>query len=161
MTNSDGFQVRLRLSSAKGLWHTPCIVFLLGLTICTFAPATVGQTVTVRLINGRNGKPLSRVKTAIGFDNDKNRQFIILYSDLNGELHFEADQSRTIYVHPIGVIDCGEQPVGAPDPNYSIAEILKNGLLTRNNCGKGNYEPLRGKLLYFGRRASWWEMFKI
>jgi hypothetical protein len=63
-------------------------------------------------------------------------------------------------VHVIGAVTCGEQPVGAPWRNYSVAEILSTGLLTQNDCGHRHYEPLRGKLLYFVRRATLWELFK-
>jgi hypothetical protein len=36
----------------------------------------------------------------------------------------------------------------------------KTGLLTWNDYGRLNAEPLQGRLLYFVRPATWWEMFE-
>jgi hypothetical protein len=63
-------------------------------------------------------------------------------------------------VHPVGLVGCGEQPKGAPYRKYSIVEILQAGLVTPNDCGRQEAEPIRGKLIYFARPASWWELFK-
>ena len=130
------------------------------LMVCISSGAAMGQTVVVQLINGRNGKPMSNIKVQIGFDDLKGRQPLILNSNRKGEVQFEVDGSKTFQVHPVGLVACGEQPIGVPYRDYSIAETLKTGLLTQNNCSHANAEPLRGRLLYFARHATWWELFR-
>jgi hypothetical protein len=136
---------------------TRWFAFALCLGVCGIASS---QTVTVQLVNGRNGKPLANVKVQIGFDDLKGRQPLILNSNRNGEVQFETDGSKTYEVHPVGLVACGEQPIGVPFRQYSITDTLKTGLLTQNNCGRINSEPFRGRLLYFGRHATWWELLK-
>jgi len=125
-----------------------------------FSDIALGQSIVVQLVNGHDGKPLARVRVYVGFDDLKGRQPLDLTTDALGEVQFEAKGAQTIQVHPVGEVTCGEQPTRAPYSNYSIEEILKEGLLTKNNCGHLNAEPLRGKLLYFVRPAKWWELFK-
>ncbi len=120
----------------------------------------LGQSIVVRVVNGHNGKPLANVRVYVGFDDSKGRQPLGLTTNALGEVQFEANGAKTIQVHPVGEVTCGEQPIGASYRDYSIEEILKEGLLTKNDCGHLNAEPLRGKLLYFVRPAKWWELFK-
>jgi hypothetical protein len=151
----------------SGLWLLECWLARRGSSVLPMFVMCIllggmawGQPVTVRIINGRNGKPLPKVRVYIGFDDLKGRQSLDLTTDAQGELQFEANGAKTIQVHPVGEVTCGEQPVGAPYRNYSIEEILKDGLLTKNDCSHISAEPLRGKLLYFVRPATGWELFK-
>jgi hypothetical protein len=134
--------------------------FFVFLMLCIFASAAFGQTVVVQLINGRSEKPMVKVRVYIGLDDLKGRQTLDLTTNHLGEVQFEANGAKTFQVHPVGIVACGEQPTGAPYRDYSIAETLKTGLLTQNNCGRTNAEPLRGRLEYFARPATWWELFK-
>lgn len=128
----------------------------------TSGNAALAQKVTVQIIDGRSGKPMSKIRVYIAFDAPNPQQTLDLRTNRQGEVQFEAaPEAKTFQVHAVGVVLCGEQPIGAPWRNYPIDEIMKSGLLTQNNCGLGNYEPLRGRLSYFARRASWWEWLKI
>ncbi|MFZ0637464.1 MAG: hypothetical protein WAM08_18230 [Candidatus Acidiferrales bacterium] len=123
--------------------------------------STWGQTtVIVQFVNGPSGEPIAKVKVYIGFDDLKARKPLDLTTDLQGKVEFETNGAKTFQVHPVGLVACGEQPKGAPYRDYSIAGILRDGLVTRNDCGRAKAEPLRGQLLYFARSASWWELFK-
>ncbi len=127
----------------------------------TSGRAAWGQTtVVVQFMNGRSGKPMAKFKVYIGFDNLKARKPLVLTTDRQGKVEFETDGAKTFQVHPVALIPCGEQPKGAPYRDYSVSEILRAGLVTRNNCGRTKAEPLPGRLLYFARPASWWELFK-
>jgi hypothetical protein len=137
------------------------LVLLAFVLVFTSTGAAWGQTtVVVQFINGRSGKPMAKVKVYIGFDDLKARKPLDLTTDRQGKVEFETDGAKTFQVHPVGLVACGEQPKGAPYRDYSIAEILRAGLVTRNDCGRAKAEPLRGGLLYFARPASWRELFK-
>jgi len=42
--------------------------------------------------------------------------------------------------------------------SYSIKEILQDGVVAENACGKSKAEAKRGELLFFVRRPNWWEI---
>ena len=130
------------------------------MTIAMFTGAAQGQSVIVQLINGRNGKPMAKVRVYIVLGDPTQRQLLDLTTSRQGVVQFDTNGARTFQVRPVGEVTCGEQPVGAPNVDYSVEQILKNGVLTQNECGHSNAEPLRGRLLYFVRPASWWELFK-
>jgi hypothetical protein len=96
--------------------------------------ASAQSVVTIRLINGRNGKPLAKIRVQIGFDDLKGRTTLDLTSNEQGEIQFAANESKTFQVHPFGIVSCGEKVIGAPYyHDYSITEILKTGALKQNN----------------------------
>ena len=134
-----------------------CLVLLVLLIFCMTTASA--QTVVVQVINGRNGKSISKVRVYIGFDDLKGRQPLDLRTNSQGEVQFDAKGSKTIQVHSIGEIACGGQPKGAPYRDYAIDDILRTGLVTRNDCGHFNPEPLRGRLLYIVRPATFSEMW--
>jgi hypothetical protein len=137
-----------------------CSALLLLLT-AFFSKATTGQSVRVQFVNGRSGKPIGKGgRIWVYFNNKTGRHIFDLRTDQEGEIQFEADGAETFQVSSVGYVACGEQPVGSPPRDYSIDEVLKTGLLTENDCGRLNTEPLRGRLLYFVRPATWWELFK-
>ena len=126
-----------------------------------FDSAAKAQSVTVQFLSGRNGRPVAKgVRIWAFFNNESGRHILDLHTDGQGQVEFDANGAKTFQVSPVGYIDCGERPVGSSPRDYAIDEILKAGLLTRNDCGHINAEPLRGRLLYFVRRATWWELFK-
>jgi hypothetical protein len=134
---------------------------LLLLLTAFFSKATTGQSVRVQFVKGWSGKPIGKGgRVSVYFNNKIGRHIVDLRTDQEGEIQFEADGAETFQVSSVGYVACEEQPVGSPTRDYSIDEVLKTGLLTENDCGRLNTEPLRGRLLYFVRPATWWELFK-
>ena len=129
------------------------------LMTCIFSKAMPGQTVVVKLINGRSGKPIAKVRVYIGFDDLHSRRPLDLTTNREGEIQFDTNGSTTLQVSPVGTVSCGEQRTGMPLRDYSILRILKTGLVTENDCGRSDAEPLRGRLSYFVRPATGWELF--
>jgi len=151
-------------SNSQSLVHRSAaggrVILSVALLVCALSGAACCQTVTVQIINGRNGKPISKVRVYIAFDDLKSRAPLDLNTNQQGIIQFETNGAKTFQVHPVGEVTCGEQPIGTPHRNYSIEEILKNGILTQNNCGNPTVEAPRGRLVYFVRRATGWELFK-
>lgn len=119
------------------------------------------QTVSVHFINGQSGKPLKKGIRIWAYFNDRSgRQILDLHTDQEGEVHFDVNGAKTFQVSPVGYIACGEQPVGSAARDYAVAEIMRAGVLTTNDCGHLGTEPIRGRLSYFVKPASWWQLFK-
>jgi len=131
------------------------------MSMSLFSGSATAQSVTVQFLKGRSGKPTRKgERVSVYFITENHRRFLDLRTDKQGTVQFDADGAETFEVTAVGYIACGEQPIGAPAHKYPVSEILKNGLLTQNNCGHLNSEPIRGRLLYFVRPATWWELFK-
>jgi hypothetical protein len=136
-----------------------CCLPLLMIGCCT-ASLLPGQSVTVRLVNGKNLKPMVNKKIYIRFPDDPSGREIALETDKQGSIYFDATGHSAFEVHPIAVVPCGEQPVGYPIRSYQVLEVVKSGFLTKNDCGKRILEPIRGQLTYFARPATTWELFR-
>ena len=89
------------------------MALLVVLIVFSFAVSAGGQQVVVRVLNGRSGKPMSKIRVYIGFGDLKGRQPLDLTTDKQGELHFNADEESTIQVHPVGTVACG-RPIWQP-----------------------------------------------
>jgi hypothetical protein len=136
--------------------HTVLILtMLLG-----FIMQMSGQQIVIQVINGKTNKPISKAKLFVSFPAEVKRQSVQLFTSENGEATFSFDDADRFEVHPIALVTCGEQPPGSPTPSFSVAEVLSSGVLTKNNCGRSEREPIRGKVIYFVRTAGWWELFK-
>lgn len=152
--------MKIPASSMRAL-HALLNMAVIALLATFLSVHATAQLVSVQFINGRNGKAVKKGERVwVYFDNGKGRQILDLHTDSQRAVQFDAGGATTFQVSAVGFVPCGEQPVGVPARNYSIEDVLKHGLLTKNDCGHLNAEPLRGKLLYFVRPATGWELFK-
>lgn len=136
-------------------------IFMMLLPTIFFGITANAESVTVQFLKGRNGKPIAKgVRVWAYFNNETGRHILDLRTDRQGEVQFDSNGAKTFQVSSVGYIPCGEEPIGSPPRDYAIDELRENGLLTKNNCGRINAEPLRGKLKFFVRPATWWELFK-
>jgi hypothetical protein len=145
-----------------GCWCSRALsASLMLLLLTSFSVLANAQLVTVQFLKGKNGKPIKRgTRVWSYFNNKSGRQILEMHTDREGIIRFDAGGAESFEVSVVGFVPCGEQPVGAPAREYSVEKVLRDGLLTTNNCGKLNSEPLSGKLLYFVRPATAWELFK-
>jgi hypothetical protein len=134
-------------------------ILLSALVLVTFNGMALAQSVVVQILNGRNGKPISKIRVWVGFDEKRGKEPLDLKTDRQGEVQFETNGAKTFQVSPVGVVPCREQQFTTPI-DYSIEEILKKGIVTRNDCGQSNPEPSRGRLKYIVRPATSWKLFK-
>ena len=122
--------------------------------------AASAQSVTVRLLNGKNGKPQSKFRVYIVLGDPKLQHVLDLMTDRNGDVRFDSSEEKTFQVRPIGEVACGEQPKGAPYQDFLISEVVSRGVVTVNNCGRFSPEPIRGRLTYMVRSATSLELFR-
>jgi len=133
------------------------VAILLGCVLCGIASA---QPVTVRLLNGKTGKPRSKVRVYIVLGDPKQQRLLDLRTDGDGNVRFDSGEEKTFQVRPIGEIACGEQPIGASDRDYDVDTVVSSGIVTMNDCGHVSPKPIRGQLTYIARPATWWELFR-
>jgi hypothetical protein len=112
------------------------------------------------MVNGKNRKPLAHYRVYIVLGDPHDQHSLDLMSDREGKVQFDAGGVTTFQVRPVGTVTCGEQRIGAPTRDYSVAEVSAHGIVTRNDCGDFNPEPVRGQLVYLARSATWLELFR-
>jgi hypothetical protein len=145
------------------------------------------QTVTIKLVNGRNGRPMSNSyvnvwvgttrKKAMVIPTDKDGIARLRLTDNDDEvdLHIRGKYSGdNVVIDPIVKYDDNFQVnVGfvichphAPDyswlsiTNISTKQLLQQGIVWPNTCGKATASPQPGELVIFVRPLSWWEKMK-
>jgi hypothetical protein len=136
------------------------LLYLPFLTIPTHSQVASAQTIVVRMMNGKNRKPLTHYRVYIVLGDPHGQHSLDLMSDREGKVQFDAGGVTTFQVRPVGTVTCGEQRIGAPIRDYSVAEVLAHGIVTRNDCGDFNPEPVRGQLVYLARSATWLDLFR-
>jgi hypothetical protein len=134
-------------------------ILFLALMLGIFNGIALPQTVVVQILNGRNGKPVSKVRVWVSLDDSRDKQPLDLKTDGQGEVQFETNGAKIFQMSPVGVVPCREHQWIAPI-DYSIEDILQTGIVTRNDCGHSNPASSRGRLIYIVRAATWWELFK-
>lgn len=145
----------------KMLYKLPLgLLILVALVGCMWSGAASAQTVIVKLLNGKSGKPISRIRVYIVLGDPKDQKLFDPKTDQQGKVQFEAKDLKTFQLRAIGTVTCGEQPIGAPGRDYPTDEVLKTGIVTANDCGSRKFEPIHGQLTYIARPATWLELFK-
>jgi len=119
------------------------------------------QNVSVQFLQGKNGKPVGPGKGIyVAFQSGPIRSILNLHTDYQGVVQFDVEGAKTFRVAPFGYVTCGEQAFHAPLKDYSVDDVVNDGLLTRNNCGTFDSQPQPGRLLYFVKKESSSETFK-
>jgi len=157
------------------------IVFVLsGTALCA-------QTIEIKLVNGRNGAPMSDACVNLWAGTER-EEAMAIPTDKNGVARLrltEKDSEINIQSHWKG---CGEFGVVNPVVKYndslrinagyvlcqsrksdyswlairdfSTKEVLQRGVVTANTCGKATASPKPGEVIIFVRPLSWWEKLK-
>jgi hypothetical protein len=115
------------------------------------------ETVTIKVVNGRNGRPMSKASVNVWTDNESKDATAI-----------QTDENGTVQVHPVDAqvdlrIQVGYVLCQTPKADYSWLSImtfpthrvLEQGIVTANYCGKATAAPQRGEVTIFVRPLTW------
>lgn len=144
------------------------------------------QSIRIKLVNGRNGRPVAgkhvnvwvgkERKWAMAIPTDKDGVASLVLTDKEGDVNVprvDGDGSHVV-VNPVVKYDddlrinvpyvlC--QP-GTPDyswlaiRHFSTKQVVDQGIVTPNACGKATVIQTPGEVIIFVRPLSWWEEFK-
>jgi hypothetical protein len=146
------------------------------------------QTLEIKLVDGRNGRPVvgasSYVNVWVGTER---KEAIAIPADGKGVARLQltlntgevnipnSKNSGSIVVdHPIVKYDesfrintpyvlCGSEGSNYSwlrSENFSTKEILHHGYASPNTCGKITVSPQPGQVILFVRPLTWWEKLK-
>jgi len=126
-------------------------------------PAT--QTITIRMLHGKSGKPLSNKNVTLAWSPD----FIPWHGTV---VHLGKDGTGTADV-PAGVElfevmpgpKVGKEPGRIPYfdcnsplfPHVSVSQVLKKGVVSENTCSNKTAIPRPGEIVYWAKPLPWWQ----
>jgi hypothetical protein len=157
---SNGLRPKIRsdFRSTMKLSHVlPTLVFLAA-AIC---PAQQ-TTIIVRLLNGKNGKPVTDKSFNVWLGKGEN---VLLDTDSRGiiKLDVAGVTPRTIRVLPDFRFDCRSKNDFGEGVRieYSLDEIFSKGVVSKNLCGKAASLPQPGVLAIFVRPRTFMEKWRL
>jgi hypothetical protein len=159
------------------------------LTLLAFAASAVvlcAQAVEIKLVNGRNGHAIpdsyvnvwlgKQRKPAIVIPTDKDGVASLVLTDKESEVNVPGlnDYSSHVTVNPIVKYDDDLQinvPFVLCQPrasdhswlttrHFSTKEVVRQGIVMPNICGKATASPQPGAIIIFVRPLTWWEKLK-
>jgi hypothetical protein len=163
------------------------VQYLLLLLLTTFAALLEAQTVTIKLVDGRSGRPMAQSHVNVWVGNERKMAMAVL-TDEHGiaRLRLTANarevdipSSRSSDVEPVVIdpvlkdddfirINVGYVLCEAGGSNYSwlaikqvsTKQLINEGIAMPNTCGKTIASSNPGELIIFVRPLTFWEKLK-
>ena len=139
-----------------------CVLTLLPLLFIALLSQAQETTITVQLLNGKNGKPITDRNFNIWIGDTGN---VLHGTDSQGEINLDVSKAkpRTIRVLPDFRFDCrSNRDFGRGDRiEYPLDEILSKGVIGENLCGKATSRRQPGVLVIFVRPRTLMEKLKL
>ncbi len=131
--------------------------------VCTSLPA---QTLTVRLMNAKSGKPLANKNVTFQWGDHRGEAVVVVDKDGVGHVSVPTGAADFILVggphtgtdpHRIAYADCNGNALG----QIPVAEVVAHGFASRNICSSKSVKAAPGEVVFWGEfRSSWMpEMF--
>lgn len=177
----------MRLSVLRRYFRPSAILFTLLIT-GSWGTTLHAQGIGIRLVNGKNGRPIAgtcvnvwvgnKREDAMAIPTDKDGVASLRLTDKDGEvdIHNRWKDCGDFWggINPVvkyddslrinaGYVLCH---VRKPDyswlaiTNFSTKEVLEHGIATANTCGKVTASPKPGEVIIFVRPLTWWEKMK-
>jgi len=124
------------------------------------SPLMKAQQVLIRVLDGRNGHPISDEKLQLWF-NSQSGSAMSISTDKQGVAKVDAPSGAALLVSANLYVDCRYSKQTGPERlTYPVSDILHSGVLAANTCGKLKLSPTPGELIFFVRPEHWWEGMK-
>ncbi len=147
------------IESQKARRTVWCLTLLLLSTLILSSSSASGQPVAVQLLNGKTRKPLKGYKVYILLGDPRTQHMLDLKTDHYGMVHFDTDGDNTFQVRPVGTTSCSK-PASTSDVNFSVSDVMAHGVVTPNDCGNFDPEPMMGQVTFLTRSASGINLFR-
>ena len=146
--------------------RTICTLTLIAWAIaaCACLEAQDGNTITVKLLEGKNGEAVTPSNIVVRIDrqdeahnewvrmNDDGTAVVTIPVDAK-QISVQAtyDSSMETFVN----CDAAKEKERYTPHWYAIADILKAGMVTPNECGKTRTSAKPGEFIFFVRKRDW------
>jgi hypothetical protein len=117
----------------------------------------LAQSVQVRVLDAKSGARVPNEKVSVLIKGEKDaREYT---TDNEGNFSLQLDPSASVYVATEWRITCRTITPGVV-PFVPVGTILQDGFTDGNTCGRAKSETVKGKLIIFARKSSFFENFK-
>jgi len=157
---------------ARWLWNR--FFRLAGILLALFVPClATAQQITVKLVDGRNGRALGNQSVAIWLaEKPVGVPAQTVLTNAEGIANFPVPTPLASFViGGEGLVDCRERLTYTGNAKrheaqkdtvnkeevYRFADVLSHGVVAANRCGKAVAQPVAGQLVLFARPPHWWE----
>ena len=128
-------------------------------------PKAVLKTITLRILNGRSGKPVRNEFPNIWVAAATFHLVPAPRTDSKGEVVVDITEAQPyeIRVSPNYYVDCrfkGDQIIGA-DIKYSLGDVISTGVVADNLCGTSHVLPTPGVLVLYVRPRTLKELWEL
>jgi hypothetical protein len=135
---------------------------LLALLLSLSATA---QQVTVKVVEGRNGHALKQQSIGLWLgERAIGNPTVARIKSSDGSAVFSVSGvQQSFVISGFGLVDCRPQVVSDKATGefkqdvYRFADVLRHGVVARNQCGNPVMQALPGQLIFFARPPHWWE----
>jgi hypothetical protein len=182
MPITEGIRIRAKVFPIQ-LHFRGGLRFLVLFLLSSSGTLFYAQTVTIKLVNGRDGHQMAATCVGVWVRQDR-KDLVSIPTDKSGIAQLRlTDNDGEIDIHNrskdcglFGVInpvvkydDTLRIDVGyalcLPRPDYSLLaltgistkQLIQQGIVMPNSCGKATASTEPGKLIIFVRPFSWWE----
>jgi hypothetical protein len=148
------------ISSALAIRSRVFSVALSAALLFCCVPSLIGQSITVRVLNARSGRPLARQSVMISWPDTLDKTVVNLGSDGTGTLDLAGRSEFGMLPGPrsdkepnsLAYIDCNGFSM------VRVDGVLSRGLVSANLCSsKVSAKVKPGEVVFWGAPLHWWE----
>jgi hypothetical protein len=123
----------------------------------------VAQTLTIRLLNGKTGKPISDKNVTVRWGKDSLNETVVSIDkngigtfDVQGQTEFSLTEGprRGNEPYRIAYSDCNEPMYG----KVQVKQALDAGYVPKNTCSRRTFNPKPGEVVFWGLPKPWWQL---
>jgi hypothetical protein len=127
---------------------------LLTITGLVFCELMLGQTLTIRLLNAKSGKPFGKQNVTLHWDVDFERSVVRVGSDGVGfvqippnvkSFHMTGGPRKGREPYRVAYADCNDRSVRS----LSTSKVLEEGVVPGNACGDASFRPEPGEVVFW------------
>jgi hypothetical protein len=153
-----------RAFSASPLASFRTLVIALFISGMVLSAPLAAQTITIRLLNGKSGRPLTNKNVTLLWPPDFlpwEGTVVYIGKDGTGKVEIPAGAK---YISVVGGAKIGKEPNRIPFLNCNaqdvqrldIAQVLKNGYIPGNACSSKSAAPRPGEIVFWAMPTPWW-----
>jgi hypothetical protein len=158
--NSLALLLRSSISCGEQILGRVAIVCVMGIVLATWVCPVAAAQITIKVVNGYNGKPLKGTTLDVWFGKKAVPPPTQVTATNDGNAFLTVpDSIETIVIGGQGVGDCraGKRKSFLEGNVYSVQDILRTGVAAQNACGKARNQTTPGVLIFYARPLHWWE----
>lgn len=126
------------------------------------AVAAHPQTLHLRILDGRNGRPIANEQPQVFWIGQQNDSPIQLQTDQDGVAKLDLPSGKVEYVRIEANLyyDCRKVSKDMTTQAYYVPEALRSGIAAINTCGNLDIDAKPGEIILFVRPLHRWERLK-